>query len=163
MHLGPEAPAHPDHPRRAWVVVEQPRDEPLRLAYRPEDGTFRPDGKRSLLFARGFDGAYGWIVGFGEPPELHFDALVLTAARPRPGDVLEVAVSGLFRHAAGDHKIVTIDLRDPPRYGVSDLFALPEAVQTMIRGIYPRVDEGEGWFGADEARALLATGRPLHD
>ncbi|MEJ2358991.1 MAG: hypothetical protein P8Y13_13075 [Deinococcales bacterium] len=161
--FGPDARPHHDHPRRAWVVVEQPVGEPQRLEYDPASGAFRPDGRRSLTAVRGFEGAYGWVVGFGEPPGLHFDALVLTAGRPGPGDVLEVAVSGLFRRRDGDHKLLTVDVVEPPPGGAVDLHSLPADTVRMVQALYPEVGEGEGWFGAEEARAFLGSGRPTHD
>lgn len=161
--FGPNAEPHDQHPERAWVVVEQPRGEERRLEYDPETGAFVPDGRLSLVHMRDVDAAYGWVVGFGEPPELHFDVLVMTEARPGPGDVLEVMPCGIFRRADGDHKLVAIDVAATPDYGLVDLLDLPPAVLAMIQGLYPRVGPGEGWAGAAAARAFLEPGIPSHD
>ena len=50
---------HPEYPDKVWIVVEQPRDEPMR--YEPVTGTFGRSVDRSLLYHRGFSGAYGWV------------------------------------------------------------------------------------------------------
>lgn len=162
-HFGPNATPHHQHPDRAWAVIEQPRGEERRLEYDPATGAFVPDGRWSLVHVRGVDAAYGWITGFGEPPAPHFDVLVLTNAQPAAGEVLEVMPCGLFRRGDGDHKLVAIDVQNPPDYGLVDLLALPNGVLAMVQGLYPQVGPGEGWFGAEEATAFLATGRPTHD
>lgn len=162
-YFGPNAQPHDQHPERAWAVIEQPRGEERRLEYDPTTGAFLPDGRGSLVHARKVDAAYGWVTGFGEPPAQHFDVLVLTNAHPEAGDVLEVTPCGLFRRADGDHKLVAIDMQNPPGYGPVDLLALPKAVLTMVQGLYPQVGPGEGWFGAADAKAFLATGHPTHD
>lgn len=162
-HFGPDAQPHAQHPERAWAVIEQPRGEKRRLEYDPVSGAFLPNGRGSLIQARQVDAAYGWITGFGEPPEDHFDVLVLTDARPQPGAVLEVMPCGLFRRADGDHKLVAIDVQTPPAYGLADLLELPEDALAMVRGLYPEVGPGEGWYGMEAARAFLTTGRPTHD
>lgn len=162
-HFGPTARPHAQHPDLAWAVIEQPRMEELRLEYDPATGTFAPSGVRSLPYVRNVDAAYGWVVGFGEPPHPHFDVLVLTEAQPPAGAVLEVMPCGLFRRGDGDHKLIAIDARATPPYGLVNLTDLPADVLAMVKGLYPRVDPGEGWYGQEQARAFLATGAPTHD
>lgn len=66
---------HPEHPQKVWVIVEQPRDEPDRFGYDPVSQSFYRTPYKSLLFARGFSGVYGWIGGSGIPPDLHYDVI----------------------------------------------------------------------------------------
>ena len=67
---------HRDFPELVWVIVEQPRDEPFRLEYDPVHNTFNQSQFKSLLYGRGFSGAYGWIGGLGTPPEPHCDVIL---------------------------------------------------------------------------------------
>ena len=153
---------HARFPYRVWVVVEQPRDEPLRIRYVRERGEFVRSEDRSLLFARGFGGAYGWIAGTGEPPGVHYDALVVTDWDVVPGEVVEAEVVGVFLRGDGDHKVLTIDTQSSHEVNCPDLDALPEAIRAQVQALYPRVGEGEGWRGAEEARRLLSYEPPMH-
>jgi len=101
---------HPEHPVKVWIVVEQPRDEPIRLAFDPASQTFIPTQYRSLMHVRGFRGVYGWIGGSGTPPLSHLDVMLLTHQNPRPGDILEGYICGIFFRRDGDHKLVALDV-----------------------------------------------------
>lgn len=67
---------HPEHPNKAWVVIEQPKGERLRFAYDPVARQFHTTDFQSLIWVRKFSGAYGWIGGSGLPPDPHFDVLL---------------------------------------------------------------------------------------
>ena len=153
---------HAQFPYHVRVVVEQPRDEPLRIRYVPERGEFVRTEDRSLLFARGFGGAYGWIAGTGEPPGVHYDALVLTDRDVISGEVVEAEVVGVFLRGGGDHKILTIDTQSSYEVDGRGFDALPEGVRVQVQALYPRVGEGEGWRGAEEAHRLLSHEPPRH-
>jgi inorganic pyrophosphatase len=154
---------HPEFPEKVWVVVEQPRDEPIRLAYDPVSQTFTPTAYKSLTHARGFSGVYGWIGGTGIPPGVHFDVLLLTRQAPQPGEVLLGYVCGVFLRRDDDHKFVAMDAGYRSTVAAADLSALDEASREELERLYPEVGEGEGWFGAQVARSYLRTKKPVHD
>jgi len=154
---------HADFPDRFWVVVEQPGDEPCRLEYDPATGSFQRTDIGSLIYARGFRGAYGWIGGLGAPPQPHFDVLLVTDGNPQAGEILLGHLCGMFRRGDGDHKFVALDDRLLGRVARPDLECLDPGWRTQLLGLYPRIGPGEGWFGAWPARAYLAVHPPDHD
>jgi hypothetical protein len=154
---------HPEFPRKVWVVVEQPRNEPYRLAYNPASGTFSKTVYKSLLHARGFSGAYGWIGGTGTPPKFHYDVMLLTEQNPKPGDILEGYICGVFFRRDQDHKFVAMDEVFRNKVGEADLGALDKAIYDELVGLYPEVGENEGWHGAEVACSYLANNTPIHD
>lgn len=146
---------HPEFPAAIWVVVEQPPGEERRLKFEPASGEFVATGQRSLVFARGFRGAYGWIGGLGDPPALHADALLVTRRSLAPGGVAAGWVVGMFRRGDGDHKVVAVDvdLLVPPDR--RDLFKLDEAMRAEVMAVYPQAGPGEGWQCAAKAMRYL--------
>jgi inorganic pyrophosphatase len=145
---------HPEFPSKVWVVVEQPRGEQYRLEYDPGEGTFRRTETMSLLYARDFGGAYGWIGGLGTPPGRHCDVILITRKDPAPGEVIPALVCGIFIRRDNDHKVVAIDQALHPS-AEADLFSLDEAMRREVLKLYPEVGENEGWFGRQEACAYL--------
>lgn len=145
---------HPSFPDMVWVVVEQPPGAKYRLDDHREDGSFRTTTALSLFHDRGFSGAYGWIGGFGTPPEAHLDVILVTRTVVRPGDIVAAWPVGVFCRNDQDHKVVALDLALWAGNRVPDLDDLDVADRAELRALYPRVDPGEGWHGADEARRL---------
>ncbi len=154
---------HPDFPEKVWVIVEQPRDEPYRFAYDPTSQTFTPTTYKSLFYGRGFRGVYGWMSGSGTPPQSHYDVMLLTNQNPRPGDVLEGFICGVFFRRDGDHKFVALDVELRHTVASPDLAALDEATYKHLMDLYPDVGEGEGWCGAAIACAHLEKKKATHD
>jgi inorganic pyrophosphatase len=154
---------HPDHPAMAWAVVEQSRGLEARMSFDASKGGFFDTGFRSLVHARGFTGVYGWIGGTGVPPGPHFDVLVLTGQDIPVGGVIECHICGVFIRGDGDHKFVAVDTMMASALERIDLFHLPADRLEEIRRLYPRIDAGEGWLGADAAQAWLGTREPTHD
>jgi hypothetical protein len=146
---------HPDFPEKVWVVIEQPPCEPYRFSYDPDLNTFSRTPHLSLLHARGFSGAYGWIAGSGTPPEPHLDILLLTKEKPQAGDVILGYVCGVFFRGDGDHKFVAMDAAWRETVPYPDLSTLDAATYNQLTGIYPQVGVNEGWDGAAEAYAYL--------
>lgn len=147
----------------AWVVVEQPRDEPYRMSYDPASETFSRSSYLSLDHKKGFSvGVYGWIGGSGLPPEPHHDVILLTRQSPFCGDILLGHICGVFLMKSNDHKFVAVD--DEIRRGMAtaDMASLDKISRDELMRLYPRVDEGEGWFGAEVAFSYLLQ-KPLHD
>lgn len=149
---------HPRHalsPRFVTVIVEQPCGQPWRLRFDAADDTFHPTTDRSLLFERGFSGAYGWIAGSGAPPDPHWDVLLCTCLNLPAGVVVDAELCGVFVRGDGDHKFVALG-RDLADVGVvADLDEFPHDLSRQLKMLYPRVDHGEGWHGAAFARVLV--------
>jgi len=143
--------------------VEQPRDEPIRLAYDPESQTFKPTLYKSLIHHRGFQGCYGWIGGSGIPPQPHFDVLFLTDRGTAPGDVLEGYICGVFIRRDGDHKFVVLDAKLRHTVLSPDLSALDKSTCENLTSVYPEIGEGEGWFDAKFAQEYLRKNHASHD
>jgi inorganic pyrophosphatase len=137
------------------VVVEQPAGEPNRLQFDPTTGVFERTFHRSLLHARGFTGAYGWVVGFGTPPGRHLDALLVTSRRPAAGSVVPAYVCGVLLRGDGDHKLVTVDAQETAESPAPDLALLPMETRRELFRLYPSLSQGEGWRGAERALSLL--------
>lgn len=145
----------PAFPAIMWMLIEQPPGARYRFDYNPEDATFRETAFLSLVYDRGFTGAYGWIDGVGHPPDRHCDVLLVTRQTLRPGDRVLAHTCGIFYRGDGDHKVVVLDdaLRDTVTQ--PDLAALDARTAAELRACYPRLSVGEGWWDAEEARAYL--------
>lgn len=153
---------HPGHPEKVWVVVEQPRNEIHCFVFDPVSETFQRSTVKSLLYVRGFSGVYGWIGGSGVPPELHHDVLLFTRQFPSCGDILLGYICGVFLRQDDDHKFVAVDEEIRQGMAVADLASLDFAHHDELLRLYPRVDEGEGWYGLDVATSYLLK-QPMHD
>lgn len=130
-----------------YMIVEQTCAYPMRMIYHPETGEFTQSEYRSLFREREFPYPYGWIEGSGTPPEPHWDCLLLSEGEFDLGDRVEIKVVGVFRRGDGDHKYLAVEAaRD-----VTDYAELTERERDALHRLYPRVREGEGWFGRDEA------------
>ena len=154
---------HPDFPEKVWVVVEQPRNEPYRFSYDPISGTFMRTTYKSLIYNRGFSGAYGWLGGMGAPPEPHYDILLLTTQNPQPGDILLGYICGAFYRRDGDHKFVALDAELRNTVARADLASLDNTTYDELMRLYPQINENEGWRGAEEALSYLKQNKPAHD
>lgn len=146
---------HQDFPRCVWVIIEQPSNEPKRIEYDADQNEFRQTEYRSLIYERGFSGAYGWIGGLGTPPDKHSDVILISDRTHKPGDVVPAYVCGIFYRIDGDHKIVSIDAKKREAMMQIDLWSLAEDIYNEVTSIYPDVAENEGWYGAQEAQAYL--------
>lgn len=129
------------------MIVEQTRDYPMRMIYRPETGEFAESEYRSLFYEREFPYPYGWIEGSGTPPEPHWDCLLLSEGDFALGERVEIRVVGVFRRGDGDHKYLAVEAARE----ISDYAELSEREKDALHRLYPRVGESEGWFGREEA------------
>ena len=154
---------HPDFPKKVWVIVEQPRNEPYRFAYDPKSNHFTRTAYKSLIYERGFSGAYGWIGGMGTPPEPHFDILLLTKQNPQLGEVLLSYICGVFFRSDGDHKFVAIDAEWKKIVSRANLASLDKSTYAELMRLYPRIGENEGWYDVEEAYSYLKQNKPTHD
>jgi len=153
---------HPAFPQKVWVIVEQPRNEPHRFSYDPASETFSHTSSKSLLYDRGFSGVYGWIGGSGIPPGPHHDVLLFTRQSPSVGSILVGHICGVFLRQDNDHKFVAIDDEIRDTMTTADLSSLDKVFYDELLRLYPRVDEGEGWYGAEVAFSYLLKS-PSHD
>lgn len=129
------------------MIVEQTRDYPMRMEYDPVSGTFYAGEYRSLLFERGFTMPYGWICESGTPPQPHWDCILLSNKEFSLGDEVEIRVIGVFMRGDGDHKYIAVESGRE----LHDLAEITEAERDELYRLYPRVREGEGWFGKEKA------------
>lgn len=136
------------------MIIEQTYDYPMRMVYNPNTHTFVKSEYKSLFYERRFTKPYGWIKESGTPPDCHWDCLLLPAALDfscKLGMELEVKVIGVFRRNDLDHKYVVVEAsRD-----ISDITELTPAEIDELHRLYPRIDEGEGWFGKDVAKYCM--------
>ena len=153
---------HPEFPQKVWVIVEQPKNEPHRYTFDPVSQTFTPSSHKSLIYDRGFSGVYGWIGGTGAPPAPHHDVLLFTTQFPRVGEILVGHTCGVFLRGDKDHKFVAVDDEIGHDMKTADISALDKVFYEELLRLYPRIGEGEGWFGAEIAFSYLLKG-PSHD
>ena len=153
---------HPEFPYKVWVIVEQPRNEPDRFSYDPVNKSFYRTSHKSLVYARGFSGVYGWIGGSGIPPQPHHDVLLFTTHTPTCGDVLVGHICGVFIRQDHDHKFVAVDDEIRNNMVTADISSLRNDLYDELLRLYPRIEEGEGWNNAKTAFSYLLR-QPLHD
>jgi inorganic pyrophosphatase len=135
-----------------YIIIEQTKDYKKRIAYDPKTNTFSETEHACLFFHRGFTHPYGWLKGSGTPPGEHLDVFLLSQDNCSPGDELPIKIVGAFKRNDGDHKLIGI----PPERKETDFSQLPEHERTDLYNLYPRIDSGEGWFGADAAKDIIA-------
>jgi inorganic pyrophosphatase len=153
---------HPEFPQKAWVIIEQPRNEPYRFSYDPVSKTFTRTSYKSLSYIRGFSGVYGWIGGSGIPPEPHYDVLLFTNQFPSFGDILVGYICGVFIRQDNDHKFIAVDEEIKHNMATVDLPFLEKKLYDELLQLYPRVGKGEDWHNAEVAFSHLLK-KPLHD
>jgi hypothetical protein len=152
---------HSQYPEKVWIIVEQPQNEPFRIKYDPVSQTFSRTSIRSLIFERGVKlgfsshSVYGWIGGTGIPPAPHHDVILLTTQSPAIGDILLGTICGVFLRHDQDHKFVAIDDEISRSMAKMDIECLDAIYYQELLRMYPRIGEGEGWFGADVAFTYL--------
>ena len=144
---------HPEFPEKVWVIVEQPRNEPYRFKYDRVSKTFSPTTRK--VRGSGWSGAYGWIGGTGIPPEPHHDVFLVTRQSPALGDILVGSICGVFLRHDNDNKFIAVDEEIGRSMPKMDIGSLDEIFYREVLQLYPRVGEGEGWFGAEVAFTYL--------
>ena len=133
------------------MVIEQTYKYPMRMEYNHETGKFIESEYKSLQYVRNFTKPYGWIKESGTPPFPHWDCILMTNTEYDLGDEVEIKVIGLFKRADLDHKYVVVESnRD-----VNDITELMDAEIDELNKLFPRISEGEGWFGKEEAEYCM--------
>lgn len=129
------------------MIVEQTKNYPNRMLYHPETNTFSESEKESLAHARQFDYPYGWVKESGTPPAPHCDCMLMSTKEYDLGDEAEIKLIGMFKRKDGDHKYIVVEVNRE----IDDYAELSDAEKGALHRLYPRVREGEGWFGKEEA------------
>ena len=133
------------------MIIEQTYKYPMRMIYNPETGGFTESEYKSLQYARKFTKPYGWIKESGMPPFPHWDCILMTDRALELGDEVEIKVIGVFQRLDFDHKYVAVEVTRE----VEDISELSiEEIEELGR-LYPRVSEGEGWFGKEVAEFCM--------
>lgn len=153
---------HPEFPKKAWIIVEQSRNEPYRFIFNSASNTFSRSSFKSLVYERGFSGVYGWVGGSGSPPEPHHDILLLTNQFPSCGDIVLGHVCGVFLREDNDNKFLAVDDEIRQSMSAPDIKFLDKSYYEELLRLYPRIGDGEGWHGSEVAIALLLK-KPLHN
>lgn len=65
---------------------------------------------------------------------------------------MPIKVVGVFKRNDSDHKLIEI----LPEREETDFSQLPEHEKDDLHRLYLRVGEGEGWFGAEKAKDVIA-------
>lgn len=133
------------------TMVEQKRNDEFRNEYNQSTGKFSKTEFKSLLFQRGFTGIYGWIIGYGSPPEKHLDILTITQNDYELGSIIEIKIIGVFIRNDKDNKFIGIEINRTEK----DFNDLPFEDRNMLMKLYPVIKNGEGWFGYTTAAKLL--------
>jgi hypothetical protein len=133
------------------IVIEQTKNYKKRMKYDPIKNTFYETEYESLAHVRNFLHPHGWIKESGTPPKPHLDIILLSTGKYELGDEVEVKIIGCFMRNDGDSKLIGI----LPERLETDFFELPEIEKTDLQRLYPRLDKGEGWFGAAKAEEII--------
>lgn len=132
------------------MIVEQTYKYPMRMVYNHETGTFTESEYQSLQYVRNFTKPYGWIKESGTSPASHWDCILMTDKVYELGDEIEIRIIGVFKRLDFDHKYVVAELTRE----IDDISELLESEREELSRLYPRVLDGEGWFGKDVANQL---------
>lgn len=133
------------------MIVEQTYKYPMRMQYNPETGEFTEREKKSLAYERNFTKPYGWIKESGTPPFPHWDCILMTEKEYELGDEVEIKIIGVFQRSDFDHKYVVVETSRE----IEDISELAEAEWDELHRLYPRIREGEGWFGKEVAEYCM--------
>ena len=135
------------------AVIEQTFDYPRRMKYIPVSDSFIEKDCDSLSYVRNVKQPYGWLKESGTPPCDHLDVIVMTDRHFELGDEVRVRIVGVFRRGDGDHKLVAVPVERTER----DLPELSEEERGDLHRLYPHEDVGEGWFGREDAEAIVSS------
>lgn len=133
------------------AIIEQTREYENRVKFDPIRNIFYETESKSLAYVRKFPYPYGWIKESGTPPGPHLDVILLSSKKYKLGDEIPIKIVGCFVRNDGDSKLIGIL---PERLEI-DFFELPEDEKADLSRLYPLVDDGEGWYGAERARDII--------
>lgn len=133
------------------IIIEQTHEYKNRMEFDPIENTFSESRFESLAHARSFIHPYGWIKESGTPPGAHLDIILLSSEKYNLGDEVAVKIVGVFMRNDGDNKLIAI----LPERIETDFVQLSEDEKNNLSRLYPRVDEGEGWYGVTKAKEIV--------
>jgi len=133
------------------MIIEQTKKYQKRIVYNPKTNTFCESKYDSLFYARSLIYPYGWIKESGTPPQPHWDVILISNDDYELGDEVEINVIGVFIRNVGDHKYVAVTSKSK----ILDLFSLPKIEIDNLKRLYPKIDNGEGWFGHEMAEKCM--------
>lgn len=133
------------------MIIEQTYKYPMRMRYNNETGEFTESEYKSLQYERNFTKPYGWIKESGTPPFPHWDCILMTDKEFDLGDEIEIKVIGVFKRSDFDHKYVVVEATRE----IDDISELLTIERDELSKLYPRVGEGEGWFGKKVANYCM--------
>jgi len=133
------------------IIIEQTKEYKNRVEFDPKRNVFIETEHKSLAYARNFPYPYGWVKESGTPPESHLDIILLSSKKYSLGDELAVKIVGCFVRNDGDHKLIGI----LPERLENDYSQLPEDEKADLSRLYPRIDDGEGWYGEERANQII--------
>lgn len=133
------------------VKIEQTFEYPKRMKYIAKTDSFVEKNVDSLSYVRNVRQPYGWIKESGTPPCEHLDVIVMTDKKYELGDEDHVKIIGVFCRNDGDHKLVgVLENRD-----IDDFSQLADTEKEDMHRLYPRENDGEGWFGREKAEKII--------
>lgn len=134
-----------------YIIIEQTKDYKKRISYDPKSNTFIELEHDCMFPHKGFTYPYGWLKSSGTPPEEHLDVFLMSQEEYSLGDELPIKIVGVFKRKDGDHKLIGV----LPERNEIDFTQLPDNEKESLYKLYPRVGEGEGWFGAKIAKEII--------
>lgn len=134
------------------IVVEITPNYNFRWKYSEELNSF-VEKECITMYSRDhfFKGIYGWVVGYGQPPQPHSDVLIITNKKASLGEIISGKIIGAFIRCDGDHKILCVE----PDREIEDFDELPEDEKKMLKAIYPGKYPGDAWVGQALAIKIL--------
>lgn len=76
---------------------------------------------------------YGWLIGYGTPPDKHLDIILLSDNDYELGAVVSVRIIGVFIRNDGDNKLLAV----LQAHEEADYWELPGNEKETLRKIYP--------------------------
>ncbi len=131
--------------------IEQTMEYPKRMKYLAQTDSFVEKDCDSLSYVRNVPQPYGWIKESGTPPCGHLDVIIMTDKKYRLGDEERVKIIGVFCRNDGDNKFVGVCENSD----IEDFSELPEKEKADLHRLYPREEEGEGWFDRKIAEKMI--------
>ena len=132
--------------------IEQTSANPKRMHYMPNTDTFEAKDCESLSYIRNVPQPSGWIKESGTPPCEHLDVIVMTDGVCRLGQEIPVRVIGVFCRSDGDSKLIAV----PADRSETEFSQLSDREKEDLRRLYPKLGEGEGWFGRERAEQVIS-------
>ena len=134
------------------MIVEQLGSQEYRREFDSESNSFIKTPHKCLLYCRNFVGIYGWILGYGSPPNEHLDVLVPTDDYYELGSIVGIKIIGCFRRGDNDNKYIGIEETRKE----NTLSELPVAEMEMLKNVYPVLHKDEAWLDASFSIQLLS-------